>query len=37
MIEKDLEGWPDTDKILVKKYCWHQILPGSESERALTF
>lgn len=37
MIEKELEGWPDADKILVKKFCFHQIIPGSDSERALTF
>ena len=37
MIGKDLEGWPDVDKRLVKDYMWHQILRGSDSEKAITF
>lgn len=37
MMEKDLEGWPDFDKRVVKDYMWHQILRGSDSEKAITF
>lgn len=37
MLEKDLEGYPEHDKAIVKDYCWHHILWGSDSEKAITF
>ena len=37
LMKKDLDGYPEKDLQIVKDYCWHHILPGSESEKAITF
>lgn len=37
LMQKDLAGYPEKDMQIVMDYTWHHILPGSESEKAITF